>query len=63
MIVYDENKRFKAVRCDGCGAPSPPTAEIFINHGLVNMGWDCKGGKHRCPVCKDGAQPVALAAE
>ena len=63
MIVYDENRQFKAIECDGCRVSSPPTAEIFIHHGLNGMGWDCRGGKHRCPTCKNDAQPVALAAE
>lgn len=63
MIERNENDEFVRVRCDGCGEPSPPTSDLIINHGLNGLGWDCKGGKHRCPVCKDDVAPVAQAAE
>ena len=63
MIERDKRGQFVRIRCDGCDAPSPATDALIINHGLNGMGWDCKGGKHKCPTCKDDAAPVALAAE
>jgi len=63
MIERDNNDQFVRIRCDGCGEPSPPTSDLIINRGLNGMGWDCKGGKHKCPTCKDDAAPVAMAAE
>lgn len=55
MIEVNDKDEFVRIRCDRCSEPSPPTADLCINHGLVGMGWDCKGGKHVCPTCREPA--------
>lgn len=50
-------------RCDGCGTPAPPPEAIREAHGLIRMGWDCRGGTHYCPPCagkRDEAAAVPL---
>ena len=53
MVEYDSKGQFVRIKCDTCQKPSPPTADLIINHGLIGMGWDCRGGSHICPDCKE----------
>ena len=52
MYVRDQAGEYQHIQCDGCDTISPPPAELLAGHGLVNMGWDCRGGAHYCPRCK-----------
>lgn len=42
---------YSHIECDvaGCGARSPPTAELLHGKSLVERGWFIEGGRHRCP--------------
>lgn len=52
MIVRnDVTKVYEGIRCDKCGKSAPSTEVIKKNHGLVQMGWQCLGGKHICDGC------------
>lgn len=53
MVEQDDKGEFVTIRCDKCGAKSPPTEDLIINHGLIGLGWYCAGGKHVCPDCKE----------
>lgn len=53
MIERDKTGDFVRIRCDRCDCPAPPSDNLIINHGLIGLGWDCKGGKHVCAICKD----------
>lgn len=63
MIVRNESTRaFEGIRCDKCGKNAPPTEEIRKGFGLMNMGWQCSGGKHVCGDCPhDPDVPMAHA--
>ena len=53
MIKRDEKTReYLGIACDICSASAPPAKEIMAAHGLVQMGWYCKGGTHICPGCE-----------
>lgn len=52
MIKRDEKGEYVGVACDACKTLAPPAKEIMEGHGLVNMGWYCKGGTHLCPNCE-----------
>lgn len=56
MIERDANQQFVRIRCDKCGEPAPPSDALIINKGLIGMGWECSGGVHICPHCKEPAQ-------
>lgn len=49
MIERNDKDEFVRIRCDECNKPAPPSPDILINRGLVNMGWHCLGGHHLCP--------------
>lgn len=55
MIERDSVGQFIRIRCDKCGEPAPPSADLIVNRGLNGLGWDCKGGKHVCPAHKEPA--------
>lgn len=59
MVERDDKDEFVRIRCDTCDNPAPSTTAPFLNHGLIGLGWDCKGGRHVCPKCV----PVAPLAE
>lgn len=59
MIERNARDEFVRVRCDGCGLPAPANADLIVNHGLNGLGWDCRGGSHKCPVCKGGVGGAA----
>jgi len=53
MVVRDKTTdEYLGIRCDvtGCRIMSPPAEQILKGHGLNNMGWECHGGTHLCPV-------------
>lgn len=53
MVVRDkETDEYLGLKCDCCDTMAPPAAEIARGHGLINMGWHCSGGSHRCPEHK-----------
>lgn len=53
MIERDDKDQFVRIRCDVCNKPAPPSDAPFLNHGLIGIGWDCKGGKHVCSDHKE----------
>ncbi len=53
MVERDQSGEFVRIRCDKCEKPSPPTSDLIVNHGLIGMGWNCRGGSHVCPDCKE----------
>lgn len=54
MFTFDDRGQFVGIRCEECDRAAPPAREILNGHGLVNMGWECHGGKHICPECRRG---------
>lgn len=64
MIIRNEStKAFEGIRCDKCGKNAPSAEEIREGFGLMNMGWQCLGGKHACNDCPhDDAAPVGQAS-
>ncbi len=43
------------IQCDspGCMIMAPDNSTLMKHMGLVNMGWQCTGGRHWCPDHKD----------
>lgn len=53
MVVRDSaTDEYLGIRCDapGCDVMSPPAEKILAGRGLNNMGWECHGGTHLCPI-------------
>jgi hypothetical protein len=46
---HKEGREYVKIKCDLCPTLAPPAEEIMKAHGLINMGWYCKGGTHICP--------------
>lgn len=48
----ERQHRYSHIECDvvGCGAQSPPSAELQKGLNLVERGWYIDGGLHRCPT-------------
>lgn len=59
--LYNPDTRILiGVACDApdCEIVAPEQSIIMKHHGLINLGWYCKGGTHLCPDHKD--EPHAL---
>lgn len=61
MIVKDETNSYVGIKCDTCPTMAPPAADILAGHGLNNMGWDCSGGSHLCPLHAPAVSRMARA--
>lgn len=51
MIIRNERGEYFGIRCDhkDCRVMAPSSDEIRNGRGLINMGWQCRGGAHYCP--------------
>lgn len=50
MVVRDANGENPRIKCDECEVTAPDGDAILKGRGLINMGWECSGGSHRCPT-------------